>query len=268
MHRSLATVLIIISFFSKAQSQTPVFDFSAEDVGNNKVRISWTNPYGEECVQLTVQSSWDSTKGFKTIFSTESPQLPQNGFVYTLPFNGNFFYRISYILDGTAFYFTPSKHAVHGAIVKGPEQVLEKNEASRIITIRKYDSVVATMPYSTYPRFKDSMAKKTRDTLYIVSQDEIVIKPYNPSNVYKPSLYVVNNPDGFIEIKIPDAASKNYKIVFFDTDGKKLFTINRITDADIVIDKSNFQHAGWFNFELYENGSLKERNKILLQKDF
>jgi hypothetical protein len=104
--------------------------------------------------------------------------------------------------------------------------------------------------------------------LYIVSDTLIVIRPYNPFNIYKPSVYVVNNPDGFIEIKLPDAATKNYKIIFFDTDGKKLFTINKITDTDLVIDKSDFQHAGWFTFELYEDGNLKEKNKVLLQKDF
>ena len=58
-------------------------------------------------------------------------------------------------------------------------------------------------------------------------------------------------PDGFIEIKLPDASMKNYKLIFFDN-GRKLFTINHITDGDLVIDKSNFQHAGWFSFDLYE----------------
>ena len=51
-------------------------------------------------------------------------------------------------------------------------------------------------------------------------------------------------------------------------DGKKLFTINNIPESDLVIDKANFIHAGWFRFELYENEKLKERNKVLLQRDF
>ncbi|HEY6976329.1 MAG TPA: hypothetical protein VH396_08565, partial [Chitinophagaceae bacterium] len=85
---------------------------------------------------------------------------------------------------------------------------------------------------------------------------------------YKPSIYVVSNPDGYVEVKLPDAATKNYKLIFFDTNGKKLFSLNHITDTDLVIDKVNFQHAGWFNFELYEDDRLKERSKILLQKDF
>jgi hypothetical protein len=268
MRKIFLSVLVLIFFFHTARSQNPLPDFSVEDLGKNKARISWYNPYGENCIQLTVQSSLDSLRGFKTIFSTESPQLPQNGFVYNLPFTAKFYYRVAYILNGNAFYFTASKTPGSAGLMQGPEQLLEKNEASRIITIRKYDSVVAQILYANYKAFKDSMTTRTKDTLYIVSQDEIVIKPYNPFNYYKASLYVVNNPDGFIELKLPDATTKNYKIVFFDTDGKKLFSINKITDTDIIIDKSNFQHAGWFNFELYEDGNLKERNKILLQKDF
>jgi len=268
MRKIFLSVFVLIIFFNTAKAQNPLPDFSVEDLGKNKTRISWNNQYGEACVQLTVQASLDSARGFKTIFSTESPQLPLNGFVYDLPFPAKFYYRISYILNGNAFYFTPSKTPVPAGVIQGPEQLLSTNDSSRIITIRKYDSVVAQIPYTKYKMFKDSLTVKTKDTLFIISEGEIVIKPYNPSNFYKASLYVVNNPDGFIEIKLPDAAIKNYKIVFFDTDGKKLFTINKITDTDLVIDKANFQHAGWFNFELYEDGNLKERNKILLQKDF
>jgi hypothetical protein len=268
MQRIILAVFTLINFFYNARSQKPLPDFLVEDLGKSKVRISWMNPFGEQCIQLTVQSSLDSLRGFKTIFSTESPQLPQNGFVYTLPLQGKFYYRISYILNGNAFYFSPSRTPVPAGLTKGGEELLQKNEPARFITIRKNDSVVAMITYAYYKTFKDSMARTTKDTLFIVSQDEIVIKPYNLYNYFKPSVYVINNPDGFIEVKLPEATTKNYKLIFFDTDGKKLFTINHITETDIVIDKVNFQHAGWFNFELYEDDKLKERNKILLQKDF
>ncbi|HEY6976264.1 MAG TPA: hypothetical protein VH396_08235, partial [Chitinophagaceae bacterium] len=176
MCKIFLSALIIISF-TKAGAQNQLPDFSVEDVGNNKVRISWINPFGEGCIQLTVQSSFDSLKRFKTIFSTESPQLPQNGFVYTLPFKGKFYYRISYILAGNAFYFSQSKVPVPAGLTQGPEQLLEKNNATRIITIRKYDSIVARIFFSDYELFKDSITRNTKDTLFIASQDEIIIKP-------------------------------------------------------------------------------------------
>lgn len=270
MRRIFSVVFSIVIFCSKAVSQNPLPDFSAEDFGNDKVRISWINPFNENCIQLSVQSSLDN-KVFKTIFSTESPQLPQNGFIYAVPFKAKFYYRISYILNGNAFFFTPAKSPGIASVgqIQGEEQKMQGGDATRVITIRnKEDSVIAIIPYTDFRRFRDSVLANTQDTLFIVSQDNVILRPYDPTNYYRPSTYVVSNRDGFVELKLPEANNKTYKIVFFDGDGKKLFTINRVSDTDLVIDKANFMHAGWFIFELYENDKLKERNKILLQKDF
>lgn len=287
MQRTLLTVLIIIFFSGRLVAQKALPDFSAEDFGKNKVRISWINQFGEGCIQLMVQASTDSVKNFRTIFSTESPQLPQNGFVYTLPYTAKFYYRISYILSGNAFYFTVSKNASPAPplppVVKDPatgnntpgvivnEAIIEKAppkpEVLRIITIRNKDSVFAKLLYPEYRKFKDSITKKTRDTILILGQDEILLKPFDPSSIYTPSVYLVTNPDGFIKLKLPEAATKKYSLVIFDIDGKKLFSINHITETELVIDKTNFIHAGWFKFELYEDDKLKEKNKILLQRD-
>ena len=83
-----------------------------------------------------------------------------------------------------------------------------------------------------------------------------------------PSIYVVVNRDGFAEIKLPDAADKKYKLVFYDNNHNPLFTINKIMDTDLVLDKTNFMHAGLFYFELYDGTKLIEKNKIYLQKEF
>ena len=266
MYKIFLAALILISF-SKVKSQNQLPDFSVEDVGNNKVRISWINPFGEACIQLTAQSSFDSVKRFKTIFSTESPQLPQNGFVYTSPFKVKCITASLIYWLVMLFIFHILKLLYGAGLIQGSEQLLEKNEATRIITISKYDSIVAQIFYSDYKSFKDSIIKNTKDTLFIASQDELIIKPYNPFNSYKPSIYVVTNPDGYVELNSLTPRQKNTDL-FFLINGKKLFTLNHITDTDLVIDKANFQHAGWFNFELYENDKLQERSKILLQKDF
>ena len=286
MQRTLLTVLIITVFTGNLEAQKELPDFSADDFGKNKVRISWMNQFGEGCVQLNVQASMDSLKNFHTIFSTESPQLPQNGFMYTLPFTAKFYYRIFYILNGNAYYFTRSKIAVPAApVVKDPiqasnntgviinETIIErlipqpKPEVPRIITVHSSDSVLARLLYPEYKKFKDSITKKTRDTLVVTGQDEILLKPFDPSSVYTPSAYLVINQDGFVKLKLPEAANKKYRLIIFDMDGKKLFTINHITETELVIDKTNFIHAGWFKFELYENDKLKEKNRILLQQD-
>lgn len=255
-------------------AQEPLPEFAAEDMGNSKVRISWVNSYGDNCIQLMVQSSYDSAKNFRTIFSTESPQLPQNGFVYTLPYPvAKLYFRVFYILYGNAYYFTKAKRPappIYRAPESQPETKLveSKIDPIRIITIRTKDSVVAQMAYSDYWKFKDSVSKNTKDTLFVLSGDQVLIKPFNPENYFRPSIYVVTNKDGFVTVKLPDAMHKSYKLVFLTMDNQKLFTINHITDTELVIDKTNFMHAGWFKFELYEDNKLKEKNKILLQRDF
>jgi hypothetical protein len=95
----------------------------------------------------------------------------------------------------------------------------------------------------------------------------IVSQPV-PANPNLPSTYVVVNSDGFPEIKLPDAAAKKYRLVFFDENRNRLFSINKIKDTDLVLDKTNFMHAGTFYFELYNGDELVEKNKIYLPKDF
>lgn len=273
MKRICLCIFLTISIFISAKAQNGLPDFSAEDIGSNKVRVSWMNNFGENCIQLMVQVSSDSLKNFRTVFSTESPQLPQNGFVYTLKYPVKLYYRIFYILNGNAYYFSAAKRATP-AMYRDPEinspeaKDQPKIDPVRIITIRTKDSVVAQVPYSEYWKFRDSIGKNTKDTLFVLSQDQVLIKPFNPENYFRPSIYVVTNKEGFITLKLPEALQKNYKVVFLTMDNKKLFTINHVTDTELVVDKTNFMHAGWFKFELYEDNKLKEKNKILLQRDF
>ena len=250
----------------------------AIDSGSSGHMAAWLNPFDERCVQLNVQVSYDSLRNYRTIFSSESPQLPQNGFVYSPLYSGKFYYRIYYILDGNVFSFTKAKNAkplvstlpeaeTDSIFVNESQPVTGSLKPSRIITILTKDSVLATMEYSIYKVFKDSVNKKTRDTLLVLGQDQVMLKPFDPASIYMPSQFVITNQDGFIKLKLPEAAIKKYKIIFFENDGKRLFVINHITETELVIDKTNFMHAGWFIFELYENEKLKERNKILLQRD-
>jgi hypothetical protein len=67
-------------------------------------------------------------------------------------------------------------------------------------------------------------------------------------------------------ITIPDAANTKYKIRFFDEDGF-LFQVDQLTDSLLVMEKSNFLHAGKFRYELYKNDLLVERNSFLIKKE-
>jgi hypothetical protein len=58
-----------------------------------------------------------------------------------------------------------------------------------------------------------------------------------------------------------------YHVVFFEEDGSELFRIKAIKEPELILDKTDFIHAGWFSFELFEDDKLKERNKLLLLKE-
>ena len=100
------------------------------------------------------------------------------------------------------------------------------------------------------------------------SIDTIVVKPFVPKEVYKPSKFVFTEKDGNISILLPEASTKHYSIKFFDEKNNPLFEINKIKESPLTLDKVNFLKSGWFRFELYENGTLKEKNKFFIPKDF
>lgn len=91
-------------------------------------------------------------------------------------------------------------------------------------------------------------------------------EPVNPGFV--PSPYVYTNKDGYVFINLPDAAQKKYHLKFFEEDGSFLFEVKDIKDKALTLDKANFYHAGWFNFELYNDEKLVEKHKFYLAKMF
>jgi hypothetical protein len=85
---------------------------------------------------------------------------------------------------------------------------------------------------------------------------------------WSPSKYVYIVPDGYVRISLPDEPGKKYSIKFFTFQDELLFELKEVKEKNFKIDKSNFYHAGWFRFELYENDVLKEKNRFYLPREF
>ena len=111
-------------------------------------------------------------------------------------------------------------------------------------------------------------AESKKDTLVYNTPDTIIIKPFVPKEVYKPSKFVFTEKDGNVKIVLPLATEKKYTIKFFDEFSIPVFEIKQIKYSILTLDKSNFIHFGWYKFELYEDGVLKEKNKLFVPKDF
>lgn len=301
----LLIITVLTGFLANAQDTLP--NFSATTRGNNRVVISWTNNY-KYVSQISIQRSTDSTKNFKTILTVPDASVPQNGFVDSKAPANNHFYRIFIVLDSGRYVFTKSKRAFWDtAVVKKPvdelnqmpvngsKQVivlkeLDKTETQELkekiveatkpapvtpvvvpekyfVVIRK-DSLVGSINQKNYKQFRDSVVTKTKDTILFKTVDTIQIKPFVPKVMYKPSKYIYTEKDGNVAIALPDAPQKKYLVKFYEDNMDFLFEVRKVKESFMYLDKANFQHSGWFRFELLEDGKLVEKHRFYIPKEF
>ena len=261
-------------------SQDTLPKFTLVERGD-KVIISWTNPF-QNLVQLNVQRSFDSTKRYSTIFSAPSPEIPQNGYTDTKQPSNRVYYRIFYVLQGGSYAFTIVKRATGLTNDYTPTAGTENNSRDinnsnllnvrpgdkRVVTVKIKDAVFKQLSINAFRNFRDSILHLTKDTLFAVNDSLVGLNPYTGPQNFKASSFIYVNKDGYINISLPLTSEKKYRIKFFEENGTSLFEINNVKESPLIIDKSNFVHAGWFLFELYEDNTLKEKNKLYLPKDF
>jgi hypothetical protein len=272
MYKSaLVSVSLLFSIlFIAAQEQPmmpPLPEFSLQKAGTGKVRIGWVNPYGNDLIQINVQRSYDSLHGYRTMFSTPSPQLPANGFIDSYTEGSRVYYRIFYMLSNNAYFFSKTKKIAPGYIDSSINNALNTADS---ISISFQDSIIAKLPYNLFIKFRDSVYSNSKDSLLSVGQNLVVIHPYVPkAGEFHASQYMFTDRSGALNLRLPKAGEKKYALHVYEADGKtQLFNLKHITDPELIINKSNFMHAGWFVFELYEDDKLKERNMFYIQKEF
>jgi hypothetical protein len=262
---------------------------------NNRNVISWANNY-KVITQISIQRSTDSLRNFKTILTVPDPTVPQNGFVDIKAPSARIFYRLFIVLEYGHYVFSKSKvpapdtgTVVNDPILKDNQRVvlsdsLTSREVSKIkeklsaadaavkkeekFFVVKRNNVYSSVSENNFKRFRDSIVYQSRDTLVFEAVDTLMIRPFVPKEVYRASKYVFTEKYGNLMISLPDAVSKKYSINFFEENKSPIFEISEVKSASLIVDKTNFVHSGWFYFELYENGELKERNKFYIPKDF
>ncbi len=294
MNRIFIAAFLLLTKVSLAQvpiQQNPLPDFSVTTPGNGKIIIGWQNAY-PVVTQISIQRSFDSLRNYKTILTVPDPSVPQNGFADTKAPTEFQYYRLFIVLDSGRYLFTKPKKAIfdtsrivqdkpapnprvqdNGRIVQSQlprnnPPVDKPAEPERIFFIRKGDTLVGQLFERDLKRLRDSILNKTKDTLLFKTADTLLIKPFIPREVYKPSLYVFTAKDGNITIALPEVSAKKYSIRFFEEDATPIFELNHVKQSPLTLDKANFLHAGWFRFELYENGQLKEKHTFYIPKDF
>ncbi len=215
---------------TNAQDTLP--NFSLKNIGNNRIIIGWVNNFSN-IRQITIQRSFDSLTGFKSLLSVTDPSSTQNGYVDTKATTNHMFYRLYIMLDKGVFFFSDAKQPVADSMNK---------DILPIGTFKLPESDKVGIP---------------------------IVKDKPVPDGYMPSLLVYTHRDGYLQISLPhEGKSKKYSIKFFEEFGPLLFELKELKEKNFKIDKTNFYHAGWFRFELFEDGKLLEKNKFYLEKDF
>jgi hypothetical protein len=306
MYKTAGSLIFCFLLMSILRAQDTLPRFSAIARGPGKILVSWKNKY-PVVTQISIQRSEDSLKNFTTLLTVPDPRLPENGAMDNRANHPNYFYRLFIILDNGKYLFTPSRRPhtqteIPVVIQKNDkdeetdESVLRAantrmlvispgSERSKVRTpttirglpeitlansvyVRRGDSVLGQLAGARVQTFRDSILKKTKDTLVFIDGDTLLIKPFVPKEIYRASQYVFTGKYGNVQVNLPDASQKHYAIKFFDDTDKLLFELSEIKDPTLTVDRSNFRHSGWFHFELYDGQQIKEKNKFFIPKEF
>lgn len=245
-------LLFLLATSTIVHAQDTLPDFSLKNVGNNRIIIGWTNKF-QNIKQISIQRSFDSLQGYKTILTVPDPTTPQNGYADTKAINDHMFYRLYIMLDKGIYLFSKAKKPVKDTIKK-------IDPASNAIILQGGDTLVTAKPFVV------SLGKfPGTDSVATPNPENKKTKP----PVFTPSLHVYTNRDGYVRINLPeDDKLKKYSIKFFKEDETFIFELKDIKEKKFKLDKTNFYAAGWFKFELYEDGKLIEKHKFYLEKDF
>lgn len=246
----------LLSGMLAAQDTLP--NFTVKNMGNNRIIIGWVNNL-PDVKQISIQRSFDSLTGYKTILTVPDPTAIQNGYADMKAINDHMFYRLYIQQDKGMYQFSKAKKPVKDTSKVAAPEV-------------KTDPIVKTdnpSPADSVTKAKPFVVKIDGfpGTDSIAAPNPVTVK--NKPNAFVPSLYVYTTRDGYVKVSLPDEEkSKKYSIKFFDEDNTLLFELKDIKQKTFKLDKTNFYHAGWFKFELYEDGKLLEKHKFYLEKDF
>lgn len=252
--------------------------FSVINAGNNRIIIGWINSY-PVVKQISIQRSFDSVLSYKTILTVPDPMAIQNGYMDTKAANDHMFYRLYILLDNGRYLFSPSQRPVIDIFRKKTADSLQRIISSFVNGRDTFllDGKLVVIKNDTVLQNGKPVIVKAQPVIIKLENllwgDSVAVP--NPDYTkpkllaFTPSLRIFTNRDGYVRVNLPDEEkSKKYTIKFFDEDNTFLFELKEIKSTDFKIDKANFYHAGWFRFELYENGKLLEKHKFYLEKDF
>jgi hypothetical protein len=239
----LAWLLPGIFLASNAQDTLP--QFSVKDIGKERYVISWVNNY-PYTAQITIQRSFDSIRGYKSILTVPDPNAKQNGYADSKAINDHMFYRLYIQLENGRFLFTAAKQPSREIIIAEPqpkpvvttsptipqkkEELAPKQGSSTTpapvavaINAENNPAYITTDEKTTAQVEPTTENTVTREIPAVKRVEPIIVRLQNvrlgdsaktplavttkdDPNAYAPSLFVYTHPDGNIRIQVPNRA--------------------------------------------------------------
>ena len=239
----LAWLLPGIFLASNAQDTLP--QFSVKDIGKERYVISWVNNY-PYTAQITIQRSFDSIRGYKSILTVPDANAKQNGYADSKAINDHMFYRLYIQLENGRFLFTAAKQPSREIIIAEPQPkpvvttsptipqkkeelapkqgssttpapvavaINAENNPAYITTDEKTTAEVELATENTVTR--EIPAVKRVEPIIVRLQNvrlgdsaktPLAVTTKDDPNAYAPSLFVYTHPDGNIRIQVPNRA--------------------------------------------------------------
>jgi hypothetical protein len=233
MTKQLSILIIgLFTFVHMHAQQKPLPIIAVKNIGN-KIIVSWVNDYIKPITTLNIQRSFDSLKNYKTVGSVLSPQSRENGFAdANAPYN-KMYYRVFIAFEGGSYVYSNTARPIKDTAAKNNININDD----------KYPWMVVAN-----------------------NDSSLILQPNKPNKTY-PSSNIFTAKDNNIIIHLKDASTTKYSVKFYDETEKFLFELKKIKEDYLIIEKVNFVHAGWFRFEIYEDGELIEENKFQILKE-
>jgi len=268
LHYLFLFIFLFCSTLVFAQNVLP--DITVNNL-NKKVVVSWLNEYKKPIQNIFIQRSYDSLKNFSTIGTVLNPLNLENGYPDLTPPYDRMFYRVTITFENGEYEIGKSSRPFIEPI-QLPE--LDVTALPKKDIIKKENNIEAQEIYDSTdliflkPNEKIIPIKKADSLKGVINLEKSIKTDLKKSiETAFPSVHIYTNKQNVVVINLQNTANKKYNLKFFDEKEKKVFEIKHIPDDYLFIEKSNFIHPGWFNFELYEDGVLIEKNKVFLAKD-
>jgi hypothetical protein len=176
---------LLPGLFLNMNAQDTLPQFSVKDIGGNRYVISWVNNY-TYTAQITIQRSFDSIRGYKSILTVPDPAAKQNGYADAKAINDHMFYRLYIQLENGRYLFTAAKQPTREVIVPAPPATGTLAQAS-IPTKPKDEKILPTTQPVTISATKtpepvgQSALQKNEDKTNEIKKNTEELVPDTPS---------------------------------------------------------------------------------------